>query len=85
MECVRHASAARLDGGGLGTKTASAPEHFGLYRSVVDAVVSAASNQPVLLVLDDVHLADLSTLRLIRCVARSLRTTSVTMAISCVR
>ena len=75
-------TAARLDGGGLGTRTTSAPEHFGLYRSVVDAVVSGASKQPVLVVLDDVHLADLSTLRLIRFVARSLRTTSVTMVIT---
>ena len=75
-------TASRLDGGGPGTSATTAHEYFEVYRSVVDAVISAASNQPVLLVLDDVHLADLPTLRLSRFVARSLRSTSATLLLT---
>jgi hypothetical protein len=46
---------------------------FQLFRRVADGLQAAAQKVPVLLTLDDVHAADLSSLRLLEFVARELR------------
>ncbi|HXJ20760.1 MAG TPA: AAA family ATPase [Polyangia bacterium] len=46
---------------------------FQLFRRVCDGLQGAALEAPVLLTLDDVHAADLSSLRLLEFVARELR------------
>ena len=75
-------TAARLDGSDPNTGTTGASGDFAMFRAVADAVASSASNQPVFIVLDDVHLGDLSTLRLSRFVARSIRSASATLLLT---
>ncbi|HEU5318963.1 MAG TPA: AAA family ATPase, partial [Chloroflexota bacterium] len=47
-------------------------ERFRLYDAVIRFVLAAAADQPVVLVLDDLHWADADSLRLLRHLARSL-------------
>ena len=54
-----HPAAARSD-------TGAGVDRFRLFDAVVSAVTSAAARRPLLLVLDDLHWADASTLRLLQ-------------------
>ena len=48
------------------------PERFARFSAVVDRLREAAVEQPLMLVIDDVHAADAGTLLLVRFVARTL-------------
>jgi hypothetical protein len=52
-------------------------ERFSQFRAVAGAIEAAASVQPVLIVLDDAHTADLGALLLARFVARAMSAASV--------
>ncbi|HYD50035.1 MAG TPA: AAA family ATPase, partial [Terriglobales bacterium] len=58
------------------TQPAAEPEQarFQLFTAVGDVLADAAAEQPLVLVLDDLHAADLSSLLLLRFLARDLRT-----------
>jgi DNA-binding CsgD family transcriptional regulator len=62
-------SAPDVDGGGLGR----AGGRFALFDAVTRQLLAAAADDPVLLVLDDVHWADQPSLLLLRHLARELR------------
>jgi hypothetical protein len=58
---------------------ASDPEEarFALFREVASALARAAADKPLLIILEDLHAADRSTLLLLECVAGRLRTVPV--------
>src|SRR5205823_1676442 len=69
---------ALLDGplrslGGEGTRADPARERFELFEGVTAFLRAAAQRAPLLLVFDDLHIADLPTLELLAFVARGLR------------
>jgi predicted ATPase len=80
---------ARLVGvaGQLTTSTAEAdrantpPEYTAM--AVLDQLLSAARERPIVLVIEDVHDADLSSLRLIDAVARELDNERVVLLVTC--
>jgi len=65
--------AVEADGGGAVSQEASEALHFRRADALRAALSLAAGKQPLVIVLDDVHAADLATLRALHFVARSLR------------
>jgi tetratricopeptide (TPR) repeat protein len=55
------------------------PERFARFSAVADRLREAAAEQPLMLVIDDVHAADAGTLLLVRFVARTLDRTRLLM------
>lgn len=80
---IRAGAHGRLDSvlGGAGMQPSTAAEamdeRFALFEAVASALRAAASHRPITIVLDDLHAADESTLRLLQFVARDIRSAPV--------
>jgi predicted ATPase/DNA-binding winged helix-turn-helix (wHTH) protein len=61
----------------LATAHASSGPQFTVFERVTGVLVEAAARQPLVLILDDVHLADEGSLSLVQFFARALRSTHV--------
>lgn len=61
----------------LTTAVESEVARFQLFRAVADELRSKSAPTPVLIVLDDLHVADISSLRMLQFVARELRSMRV--------
>jgi predicted ATPase len=62
---------------GEGTRADPARERFELFEAVASFLRACARKQPLLLVFDDLHAADIATLELLAFVARGLRTARI--------
>jgi hypothetical protein len=73
---------AALSGLALAAGDESEQQRFATFQSVADAIISVASIEPVLIVIDDAHASDLGALLLTRFLVRTLHATAVHIVIT---